>query len=109
MNELVPLFFDGSWLDDIREFLDSILTFQIQTNEDVIRKGAQLLIDCNQYFHLSNGCYSKERDDAMVENGCMEFYYQSFFIITEQIFTLFKAGLNVAVCSLHVTVLYSIE
>lgn len=79
-------------LDDVRGLLDNIITLQIKNNEYVIRKGTKLLLDCNQYFHLQNGCYSKDKDDVMGENGCMVYYYQTIFIITEQIFSLFKAG-----------------
>jgi hypothetical protein len=80
--------------DSIRVLLDEVITLQIKSNEYVITKGAKLLVDCDRYFHLQNGCYSKDKDDVLVENGCMEFYYQAFFVITEQIFTLFKAGCN---------------
>ena len=85
------------WVN-LRSLLDGIVKFQIKNNESVIRKGARLLIDAHDSFHLKNGCYSREKDDVLVENGCMEFYYQAFFIITEQILTLFKAGLNHCVC-----------
>lgn len=83
----------GLCLDDVRGLLDSIITSQIKNNEYIVRKVAKLLIDCNHYLHLQNGCYSMNKDNLTVENGCMAFYYQIFFLITEQIFTLFKAGL----------------
>jgi len=92
LSSCVP-FSQDLCLDNVRGLLDSIITSQIKNNEYVVRKGAKLLIDCNRYFHLQSGCYSMENDDMMVETSCMTFYYQTFFLITEQIFTLFKASL----------------